>query len=105
MSGSTFSNRAWAVFLLLSAASCTSTTTALAKRFSNQHSCQLDQVMVHEHGGNEYIAEGCGRRAKYVCPAFATMGREECAEEGQRPPGPVGLPERRPQIGVEDPPR
>jgi hypothetical protein len=112
MSGPTVASRAWILRLLaLSAVACTSTTTQVAKRFSLEHSCQLDQVLVRENGGNEYIAEGCSQRAKYVCSSIASMGAVKstagnCAEEGVRPPGPVGLPERRSlQPGAEDPPR
>lgn len=58
----------------------------MVKRFSREHSCQVDQVRVREAGGTTYIADGCGQHAEYVCGTFAGSPGSEgsCAERGIR---------------------
>jgi hypothetical protein len=85
---------------------CASTQTLLAQRFSKEHSCQKDAVMVHEAGSNVYRAEGCGQRTEYVCQSFAGgQGSERsCAERGVNPNTPTD-PVRRAYPNVQDAPR
>jgi hypothetical protein len=63
---------------------CAATSTLLVERFSRERSCQADRVRVHERGGNEYVAEGCGQRAEYLCQSYAgtASSANECSERG-----------------------
>lgn len=92
--------------LVSSAVACASTSSLLVKRFSREHGCEPDQVRVFEHGGNGYIAEGCGQRAEYVCSTFA--GSEgsvnDCQERNAyRRASPE--PSQRLKTGTQEPPR
>lgn len=95
-----------AAFGALPSAGCASTQTLLAKRFSKEHSCQQDAVMVREAGSNVYVAEGCGHHVEYVCGSFAGgYGSEKsCAERGTNPNTPTD-PVRRVYPNVQEPPR
>lgn len=87
---------------------CASTSSLLVTRFSREHSCQADQVRVREAGGNEYEAEGCGQRARYVCNSFAgnkNSVNAGCAEQGVVPQALSEPAKRQPAPGLEEPPR
>lgn len=87
---------------------CASTSSLLVTRFSREHSCQADQVRVREAGGNEYVAEGCGQRARYVCSTFAgnkNSVNSNCAEQGVVPQAITEPASRRPPPGIEEPPK
>jgi len=65
---------------------CAPTSQLLAKRFSKEHSCQVDEVRVHEGGANRFEAVGCGQSARYICGSnFGSPGSENgCEEQGIR---------------------
>src|SRR5262245_55737935 len=89
------------------AVGCASTQSLLARRFSKEHSCQTDAVMVREIGGNVYVAEGCGHRIEYVCQSFAgSPGSERnCAERGVNPNAAPQGPPKPVYTNVQEPPR
>jgi len=93
-------------FGALLVAGCASMPTLLAQRFSKEHSCQKDVVMVREAGANVYVAEGCGHHVEYVCQsAVGGKGSEKgCAERGLNPNTPTD-PVRRTNPNVPEPPR
>lgn len=82
---------------------CTSTSNLLVARFAKEHSCQESLVRVTDAGGNQYRAEGCGHRARYVCESFASD--RNCVEQGVVPQAGSEPPRRPPTPGFEDPPR
>jgi hypothetical protein len=56
----------------------------LQRRFAKQRGCDVAAVRVTERNAQEYVAEGCGERAEYLCESFAGMNADEtrCRELG-----------------------
>jgi hypothetical protein len=97
----------WLALGVLASSGCSTTQSLLAQRFSKEHSCQKDAVLVREAGSNVYVAEGCGQRSEYVCPTFAGKEGSEksCAERGVNPTTPAQGPPRPVYTNVQEPPR
>jgi hypothetical protein len=97
----------WLVLGALAASACASTQSLLIQRFSKEHSCQKDAVLVREAGSNVYVAEGCGQQSEYVCQSFAGKEGSEksCVERGVNPNTPAQGPPRPVYTTVQEPPR
>ena len=96
----------WLLWVLFAACGCSSTSSLLTARFSREHSCQHDAVLVREAGSNVYVAEGCGKRVEYVCPSFvgASGSEKGCSERGVNPRTSPDAP-KKVYTNVEEPPR
>lgn len=87
----TFAKRGALALVILSGSACATTSGKLRAQFAHEHACPESEVGVRELGANVYAAEGCGKRAEYVCGMFATMGgNPTCAERGLARQAPAG---------------
>ena len=78
----------------------------LVQRFSREHSCQADKVLIRQSGATTYFAEGCGHRAEYVCNSVVgSPGSEHgCAKQGIVPNASTEAPKRT-HYQLPDPPK
>ena len=65
--------------------SCTHKMESLEARFAREERC-AEPVRIHA-SGPRYTAQGCGKRAEYVCKTLATTSaKTECERAGLPPP-------------------
>lgn len=66
--------------------------SAVAQRASYDFSCEREQIVVKDVGGNAYAAEGCGRTQVYSCSGTSETCVRENSELPQEDPPPPYVP-------------